>query len=82
MEKDDSSGIQYLLYGKEHWDITQMIIHYKIVPINLYNHYESINFLISLLEDGKKNLAERAYVDYYWDENDDEKTIIERKKWV
>lgn len=82
MEKDDSSGIQYLLYGREHWDVAHMIIHYKKVPINLYNYYESINYLISLLNNGERNLAKRAHVDYYWNENDDEKAIIERQKWV
>ena len=82
MEKDDSSGIQYLLYGREHWDITKMIMHYKKVPINICNHYESINYLISLLEKGEKNLAKRADLDYYWNKDDNEKTVIERQKWV
>ena len=82
MEKDDSSGIQYLLYGREHWDIAKMIIHYKKVPKNLYNHYHSINYLISLLEEGEKNLTERATVDYYWNKDADEKTVIQMKKWV
>ena len=60
MAKDDSSGIQYLVYGRENWTIPKMIIHYKVVPINLYNHYENILDLVKLLDNGEKNLAERT----------------------
>ena len=53
-----------------------MINEYKIVPINLYNHYENFNNLVKLLDQGEKNLSENLMIKGYWKENDDDDTIF------
>lgn len=82
LDDEDQSGIKYLIYGKEHWDIAKMILEYKIVPINICNHLDNFNNLVKLLDDGDRNLSQKTVLQGYWGENDKESSIFTRQKWV